>query len=120
MGGSRPTMARTPVKRAWRGQPNRSWAGPNVDRTSNVPAWNVGDGYFSVPPISGAASEKRKTRHERDARARDLAQRTPAVGEAAADRGADGGDEAPTAGGGVNAGAHSAGAAMEADEGAEA
>jgi hypothetical protein len=31
--------------------------------------------------------EKRKTRHEEDARTRDLAQRTPAAGEAAADRG---------------------------------
>ena len=51
---------------------------------------------------------------------RDCAQHTPAAGEAAADRGADGGDEAAAAGGSVNAGAHAAGAAMEADEGAEA
>ena len=51
---------------------------------------------------------------------RDCAQRTTAAGEAAADRGADSGDEAAAAGGGVNAGAHAAGAAMETDEGAEA
>ena len=38
--------------------------------------------------------EKRKTRHEEDARTRDLAQRMPAAGEAAAHHGADGGDEA--------------------------
>ena len=50
---------------------------------------------------------------------RDCTQRTPAAGEAAADAGADGGDEAAAAGGGVNAGAQAAGAAMEADEGAE-
>ena len=65
--------------------------------------------------------EKRQTRHEEeDARTRDPAQRLPAAGEAAADRGADGGDEAAAAGGGVNTGEHAAGAAMEADRGAEA
>ena len=79
-------------------------------------------GHFSVPHAHvESRGEKRKTRHEEDARTRDLAQRTPAAaGEAAADRGADGGDEAAAAGGGVNAGAHAAGAAMEVDEGADA
>ena len=91
-----------------------------TDRTTFPRGTAKSHGHFSVPHIHGAASEKRKTRHERDARTRDLAQHTPALGEAAADRGADGGDEAAAAGGGVNAGAHSAGAAMEADEGAEA
>ena len=65
--------------------------------------------HFSAPHIHGVVSEKRKTRHEDDARTRDLAQRTPVAGEAAADRGADGGDEVAAAGGGVNAGAHAAG-----------
>ena len=97
------------------------WSGPTrTDRTAFPRGTGKSHGHFSVPHIHGAASEKRKTRHERDARARDLAQRTPAVGEAAADRGADGGDEAAAAGGGINVGAHAAGAAMEADEGAEA
>ena len=77
--------------------------------------------HFSVPHIHGQSrGEKRKTRHEEGAWTRDLAQRTPAAGEAAVDRGADGGDEAAAAGGGVNAGEYAAGAAMEADEGAEA
>ena len=40
-------------------------------------------GHLSVPHIYGVASEKRKTRHEEDARTRDLAQqRTPAAAEA--------------------------------------
>ena len=57
------------------------------------------------------------------ATSRDARRRTPAAaaaGEAAADRGTDGGDEAAAAGGGVHAGAHTAGAAREADEGAKA
>ena len=63
----------------------------------------------------------REIRHVRGAQTRDLAQHMPpAVGEATADRGADGGDEAAAAGDDVNAGAHAAGAAREADEGAEA
>ena len=49
-----------------RGQPNPSWAGPNVDRTSSVPVGYIDDGYFSVPHVSGAASETWRTRHERD------------------------------------------------------
>ena len=119
--GRGPPWRAPPSNGRGREQPNnRGWAGPNADRPYDVPARNVDDGHFSVPHIHGAASEKWKTRHERDARTRDLAQRTPAVGEAAADRGADGGDEAAAAGGGVTAGAHAAGAAMEADEGAEA
>ena len=77
-------------------------------------------GTFPCRTSTESRGEKRKTRHEEDARKRNLAQRTTAAGEAAADHGADGGDETAAAGGGANAGENTADAVMEADKGAEA
>ena len=70
-----------------------------------------------MPRVSGAAIETRMTRHDRDGRTHPLAQRTPAVREAATDRGVVGGDEAIVAGG-VNVGGRATGPTMKA--GAEA
>ena len=93
--------------------------GAGFDELRAVPVRDVDDGHFSGPRIHGTASDE--AAHSRGAQTRDLAQHIPAVGEAAADRSAGGGgDEAAAAGDDANAGAHVAGAATEAEEGAEA
>jgi len=96
-----------------------AWAGQGAGNSNQRRAMKKGflqknrTGTSQCRTSMESRGEKRQTRHEEDARTRDLAKRTPAAGgEAAADRGADGGDEAAAAGDGVNAGEHAVRAAM--------
>ena len=86
-----------------RGQPNRGWTGPNADRPYDVPARDV-DSHKTHAKASATAAvrgQKRKFRHEEDARQRELAQRSPSAGGAAGGGGEADGDAVTAADGGV-------------------
>ena len=95
------------------------WAGSNADRPYDILKRSIDGRKLHQKPSATAdkRGEKRKIHQEEDARKRELAKRSPEVGEAASRGGAGDDDAVTVADGGTAVVARAAGAAMDEDEG---